>query len=292
MLRHRLLYYNYKLDGDLMKFSVGQRLRQLRIEQGLDCETLAARTKISIRYLNAIENDDRSVFPSGFFYKSFVHQYALAMSLDTSEIDAEINDLLSADAPLPLPGHHDAALTTLPPMVASSRTSRRRTYASLAVLVVAIAGCSGFYAWWRNIDFLARIPRPARIARSAPQRLTPPVTVKAAGPQEAPAPAEATPPRQPSPEYKVLLDLIAREKTWLSASSDGHTVFQGILAPNDTKTIEGREFARLRVGNAAGIDVRLNGKALGPLGMRGQVLDVVFRQDNFEILAPAPKDSD
>jgi transcriptional regulator with XRE-family HTH domain len=104
------LYYNFKLDGDLMKYSVGQRLRQARIERGLDCETVAARTKISLRFLNAIEADDRSAFPSGFFYKSFVDQYARALELDTAEIDAEVNDLLSADAPLPLPGRHDGAL--------------------------------------------------------------------------------------------------------------------------------------------------------------------------------------
>jgi transcriptional regulator with XRE-family HTH domain len=292
MLRHRLLYYNYKLDGDLMKFSVGQRLRQVRIEQGLDCETVAARTKIPIRYLNAIENDDRSTFPSGFFYKSFVHQYAEALSLDTSEIDAEISEMLSADAPLPLPGYHDVALTTLPPMVSSSRTSRRRTYASLAVLAVAIAGCSGFYAWWRKIDLAPRTQTAKQIAKPGSQPLTPPVTVRAAAPPSAAAPADASPLRTTSPEYKVLLDLIAREKTWLSASSDGKVVFQGILAPNETKTIEGREFARLRVGNAAGIDVRLNGKEVGPLGTRGQVLDVLFRPDNFEILQPATKESD
>ena len=72
----------------------------------------------------------------------------------------------------------------------------------------------------------------------------------------------------------MLLDLIAHEETWLAASSDGKMVFQGILAPNDTKTIEGREFAKLKLGNAAGIEVHLNGKLLGPLGARGQVLEV------------------
>jgi isopentenyl diphosphate isomerase/L-lactate dehydrogenase-like FMN-dependent dehydrogenase len=90
----------------------------------------------------------------------------------------------------------------------------------------------------------------------------------------------------------VLLDLMAREETWLSASSDGKMVFQGILAPHDTKTIEGREFAKLKVGNAAGLEVRLNGKPVGPLGARGQVLEVVFRPDNFQIVPPASKESD
>jgi hypothetical protein len=37
--------------------------------------------------------------------------------------------------------------------------------------------------------------------------------------------------------------------------------------------------------------VRLNGRLLGPLGHRGQVLIVVFTPDNFQIMSPA-KESD
>ena len=59
-----------------MMFSVGQRLREARLSQGLDFDALVARTKIQERFLKAIEADDRDVFPSGFFYKSFVDQYA------------------------------------------------------------------------------------------------------------------------------------------------------------------------------------------------------------------------
>ena len=93
------------------------------------------------------------------------------------------------------------------------------------------------------------------------------------------------------PGSKVLLDLTAREETVLSVSSDGKPVFSGILAANQTKTVEGKEYAKMRVGNAAGIEVRLNGKLLAPLGHRGQVLVVVFTGDNFQIMSPA-KESD
>ena len=49
-------------------------------------------------------------------------------------------------------------------------------------------------------------------------------------------------------------------------------------------SVEGREFAKLTVGNAAGLEMRLNGKLIGPLGGRGQVLVVVFTPDNFQIV--------
>ena len=88
-----------------------------------------------------------------------------------------------------------------------------------------------------------------------------------------------------------MVDLMAHEATWLSVSSDGKPVFSGVLQANETKSVGGKQFAKLRVGNAAGIDVRLNGKLLGPLGARGQVLVVLFTPDNFQIVSPT-KESD
>jgi hypothetical protein len=43
----------------------------------------------------------------------------------------------------------------------------------------------------------------------------------------------------------------------------------------------------MKVGNAGGLDVRWNGKAIGPIGPRGQVRVVLFTPENFQILAPA-----
>src|SRR5437016_3054987 len=139
-----------------MTVSVGQRLREARLAQGLDLSTLVVRTRISERYLKAIESDDRSILPSGFFYKSFVDQYARALSVDTKEIDGEIDLMLSADAPLPLPGQNGMATRRIPPIVTNRRSLRRRTYASIAATVVVIAGCSGFYEWWHRIQFDTR----------------------------------------------------------------------------------------------------------------------------------------
>ena len=258
-------------------FSVGETLQRARLEQELDVATVAARTKINAKYLEAIEADDRGSLPSSFFYKSFVHQYARTLSLDTKEIDAEIDRLLSADAPLPLPGQHNPKSREVPPVVLSSGFRISRIYASLAGLILMLAACSGIYGWW----YRGQSPPVAKVAAL-------PISL----PSAPSAPAESAPSQQTvATTSKVLLDLMAREETWLSVSSDGKPVFSGILAPNQSKTVEGKESAKMRVGNAAGIEVRLNGKLLGPLGRRGQVLVVVFTGDNFQIMSPA-KESD
>jgi hypothetical protein len=88
---------------------------------------------------------------------------------------------------------------------------------------------------------------------------------------------------------QVTLSVSATEPTWLSVVSDGKQVFSGVLQPSESKTLEGREAARIKVGNAGGLEVRWNGKPIGPLGPRGQVRVVNFTKDNYEILHPQPR---
>jgi len=262
-------------------FSVGETLQRARLEQQLDIATVAARTKINVKHLEAIEADDRGSLPSSFFYKSFVQQYARTLSLDTREIDAEIDRVLSADAPLPLPGQDNPTRKEVAPVGLSTPFPKSKIYASFAGLILMLAACSGIYGWWSK----GRSTPESRVEGGAPVEavpVSPPSTQT----------ATVVPPQQTAAlGSKVLLDLLARESTWLSVSSDGKPVFSGILAPNQSKTVEGKEYAKMRVGNAAGIEVRLNGKLLGPLGHRGQVLVVVFTGDNFQIMSPA-KESD
>ncbi len=265
--------------------SVGEVLRGARLEQRLDLPTVSARTKISVRYLEAIESDDRRSLPSGFFYKSFVDQYARFLGLDTTEISAEVDRLLSTDAPLPLPGYESHVSRKVPPITPAPRFAGGRAWLSLAALVMVVVACSGIYAWWHQgkLDgFRGALEKAG--PSTAPATVSVASTRKPAPPQESASPAAAG--------YKVLLNLMAREETWLSISSEGKRLFSGVLAANESKTVAGKESATMKVGNAAGLEVRLNGKLLGPLGARGQVLVVVFTPDKFQIVPPAPREGD
>jgi cytoskeletal protein RodZ len=131
-------------------FSVGETLRRARLKQGLDLPTVAERTKINARYLEAIESDDRKILPSGFFYKSFVDQYAKSLSLDTQEIDAELDRVLRADEPLPLPGFESVVARNVAPITFAHRFRGRPSFKAAATLVLVLAGCSGIYAWWHS----------------------------------------------------------------------------------------------------------------------------------------------
>src|ERR1035437_7876404 len=78
--------------------SVGERLSRERIDRGLDLASLATLTRISQRYLEAIESGDTSELPGGFFYRSFVRQYASALGLDPTGIEEDLERERQAEA--------------------------------------------------------------------------------------------------------------------------------------------------------------------------------------------------
>ena len=62
--------------------SLGATFRREREARGVALEQIAEETKIGIRLLRAIENEQFDRLPGGIFNKSFVRQYARYLGLD------------------------------------------------------------------------------------------------------------------------------------------------------------------------------------------------------------------
>ncbi len=78
----------------------------------------------------------------------------------------------------------------------------------------------------------------------------------------------------------------AKDEVWLSVSSEGKRIFSGLLEPSESKVIGGKDPFRVRVGDAGAIEITWNGKFIGPIGERGQVRDVLFTPETYQILIP------
>jgi len=271
--------------------SVGRILRSARERQGRAVAEIAAELCLTQQYLRAIEDDDVKSLPGIFFYKNFVKQYAAIVGVKEAEIVSGIQTLTAAAEESVLPGTPvQPPVRPLDPIVADSN---RRYFGSgrlgLSVfgLVGVVLACSGFYAWWMRPAEVAAKPRPQpavvqSVSQPVPQpisQITPPVQT---------ATVQVTAEAQTqviNGINQVVLNLSATEKTWLSVTSEGKRLFSGFLEPSQTKTLTGVDAAQMTVGNAGGIEVRLNGKPIGPIGKSGQVRRVVFTgPDNFEVL--------
>ena len=69
---------------DLGRSSIGLNLARVRQEKGLTLEEIARSTSISLRFLQAIENEDFAELPGGVYSTSYIRQYATAIACDPS----------------------------------------------------------------------------------------------------------------------------------------------------------------------------------------------------------------
>ena len=291
--------------------SIGELLRRERERQGRQVAEIAEELCITKRYLGAIEQDDLEGLPGEFFYKSFVRQYAAILGMDEKKLQTEVVALTAPQEPQPLPGgnhRHPASgrdpagpPASLPirqqdPIVQDGNRrylSSPRLRVSLAGLGAVLAACSGFYGWWNKAPqvivkaqvtpVLAPVSEVVEVKAAEPLPLTEPLEVASGAPQESTINLTTTP--SSDGLNHVVLNLSATETTWLSiANNDGKLIFTGVLEPSQTKTLTGLEVAKMIVGNAGGLEVLWNGKAVGPIGPRGERRVVLFTPENFQIL--------
>jgi cytoskeletal protein RodZ len=65
-----------------MSETIGEKLRLARETRGIALRDISEQTRISIRYLEAIESDDYRRLPGGIFNRSFIRAYAKFIGYD------------------------------------------------------------------------------------------------------------------------------------------------------------------------------------------------------------------
>lgn len=83
--------------------TVGQRLRQARLDKNISLDELQQITKIQKRYLEAIEEDFYEEMPGTFYVRAFVRQYAAAVGEDGDKLVAVLDGKESLDGEPPVP---------------------------------------------------------------------------------------------------------------------------------------------------------------------------------------------
>jgi len=121
------------------------------------------------------------------------------------------------------------------------------------------------------------IPEPKVVAEKAPATSA----VPAPPPESTPAVSATTP-------GPVHVEITAIEPVWVRATSDGKYIFSGTIEANQTRVVDGSETVLLRLGNAGGVNITLNGKPIGEVGPKGQIRNIQLTPGGFQIVA-APK---
>ena len=283
--------------------SIGQKLRQERERLGIPVSEIARETRISARYLEAIESEDTRTLPQDFFYRSFVRQYAEYLGISADEITVTLRREIPIEETLSLPStpvrasiatspvrssiiplqQEPPAVFRTPAIFEEARTSKRW----LAVAALLLIG-SVSYLVTRRTPNDSPVPIAVLVQPSAASAVAnAPATLPQTGGQSDGPTAVVQATNLGSGRLQIVIS--AREQTWIKLVADGKNIYMGLIEPGQSQAIENASNAELLTGNAGGIEVKQNGRSLPGLGSSGEVRTVVFDTENYEVRQPAAK---
>src|SRR5882724_1757884 len=246
--------------------SFGEELRREREIRGISLKEIADATKISKRFLEAIERNDHKTLPAPVFTRGFVREYARYLGLsaddmvnrynfaavgdDRIEQSAHLERLTTPQAP-PAP-RKKAPMISIPPPYARVD---RNVYI-LLIVVIALAGVS-YWALKHRRDSRANDEHLSvdtktetkTAAGAAPVAIAPTARASTA----------SAPSTQPIPPDTLVLSLEVTDASVVILEADGQTVINDELRRGYHRTLEAKDRFRFRtIGNAAGLALTLN----------------------------------
>ncbi len=234
--------------------TIGKYLKRVRETCGYSLEDVAGITRINLRYLEAIEEDDFAKIPGETFSHGFIRSYARCIGISDEEISRKISETLKTESQaVDTKNQHDMAERS----VVRKRGKARIILPAaagviLAALLIVLFTSGRESGTIRNSKELKEVP--AESIEVQPQVV-----------------AENNQVVQKKVE-PVVLKVYARELTWISARIDDKETKDVILKPGEGVKWNGENKIVITVGNAGGIDLDVNGKTLDPIGRRGEVI--------------------
>jgi len=258
--------------------SLGAWLRAQREARGVGLREIADSSKISLRYLEALESDRFEVLPAPVFTRGFLREYARVVGLDPDEV-VNLYLVVARDR------DSEPAETAGAPVAERSRPAGPSAlgYGLLLLLAVAVfLGLAALFSWWSGrrsaapegdpatAEFAAVAPRsnpPDAVEASA----APEAAVAAAAPTATGAAAIATVP----PPLEVVLEF--RQDCWVEFVVDGRRRTSELRASGELLRLEAADHVLITLGNVEGVRVEVDGRELplpeGPRVLRDLRID-------------------
>ena len=257
---------------------IGDLLRRERERQNLSIKDIEKATSIRALYIDAIEKGEYKTLPGEVYAKGFVRNYANYLKLNANEIVNAFNEEMHPQEELQDAAGSSSAeearqeqsaernreeyrgpkITSLEsyPMEKSSHGVRNALMVAAAVFVVAFAALIAFGG-----DEEPNAPAPrAKTQTQQGQKQT----------EAAPKPAADG----------VEVKLSFTDLCWTEVVVDGKTEFEGTAEKGKVLTLKGKDKVRITAGNAGALNYSLNGKDMGAIGQKGEVVEKTFTKEN------------
>lgn len=242
--------------------SLGALITKSRTDARLSIEDLAKLTNIPATLLRDMENDNFAKCGGETYARGHLRNMAAKLGVD----ERVYLDLFEVEVTAPakpireLLNENNVSM----PYQEPKRISWKVLAAGSAAALVLFAGAQIFFS---NID-----------SSSDPEVIATTSATPANSASESAAPSVAA-----SPEIVggVNVELVAsRGITWLYATNEsGEVLFSGQVRQGATKTFNAAKQVNLRVGNAGGVDISVNGKDVGSVGADREVANLTYNAE-------------
>jgi cytoskeletal protein RodZ len=229
----------------------GEHLRRERELRGVSLEEIAAATRISTRFLEALENEQWDRLPGGAFNRGFIRSIARFLGIDEDGLVSEYAyERTSVDG------------------IRSTRHTEKipRAWGSV-LLVLLIAGVVVAGGFWVFAHFRTAIVAPLHgrftvgAAMNQAKAYATPTTLA--------APSEVSTATAPV-ATDLALTIQASKPADLTVRADGQTVFAGGLQANDVKQFEAHETLEITSSDSTALVLLLNGQPMPWVGAPGE----------------------
>jgi len=254
---------------------LGDLLRQSRVQLGLTLDDIQATTHIQRRYLEALEQERFDNVPDRVVGRGFLRSYAAALKLDPSFV-VDLYDGVTQPSRVARDSQIVSGKGILYKDISMTSSSRvpADLIVGLLVVLVLVGGILGAFYIFRD----RWLPLAREMAEEPPMP-TEDVAFILSTPTPLPT-YTPTPTNTPTPLYYtgVTVELRVTEESWAQVYVDGTKEYEGTLMPGDEKHWNGERQVAVRVGNAGGVEIFVNGTSMGVMGQRGQVVDQVWEK--------------
>jgi cytoskeletal protein RodZ len=227
----------------------GERLKRERELREVSMDELSKATRISNRFLLALENEDWEKLPGGVFGHGFLRAVARYLGLDENALLGEY-DLARAGDLLPSPAKPEERIPSPPKWV---------PFAALAVALLFAVGLffAARYGWHRIAAYRASRSGALTGASAAKSQSE---TVSASTPR----PAVETPRDSP-----LELTISTSAATRVRVLADDKLLLDRDLAAGETRRFAAKRRFEVSASDSSAVLLELNGKAMAPLGAPG-----------------------
>ena len=239
----------------------GERLKRERELREVSMDELTKATRISARFVEALENEDWAKLPGGVFGHGFVRTIARYLGLNEEALLGEY-DSARAEHSAAVPSKAEQRIPSPPKWLPVAAVF-------LALLLVAALFFAGRYGWRRYANH-----RAAKKSAAASLALQP---------QSRDDPTSPGPTEQASSSAPLDLSISTSGATRVRILADEKLLLDTELSAGETRHFSARQQFEVTAGDSSAVLLQLNGKAMPPLGAPGTSGTMVLSLKNLRL---------